>query len=325
MSSIALLPILSSQKSVYNFKQLSTQYSDFLKQAAKTIVSSQSFTEENIKAILIDSIQSIYGKKVKKERAKQAKSAYIFFCIDKRPEFKEANPDDDGKVITKKLSEAWHLLTDEEKEPYNQMREDDKAFVCFYAQKFDEYQELYPQEKEKGIAKKLSDAWNLLSNEEKEEYAKLKDQKKEQSSSDDSDAEEKPKKQVKKQAKKEVSDSESDAEEKPKKQVKKQVKKDVSSDSESDAEGKIKKDKKPKKDSKSSDESDAEIKIETGFDEKTVKSVISKKLVKELKTFIKHYMQDDSLPDNFEKMPKADLSQLCSDIMKNNNIKSWSI
>lgn len=254
-SSIALLPVLSSQKSVYNFKELSQQCSEFLKQAAKTIVDSQSFTEENIKTILMDSIQSIYGKKEKTKRPKQAKTAYIYFCTDKRPELKDQFPDEDGKGITKKLAEAWRSLDDDEKEPYIEM---------------------WKQEKEKLQSEK-------------------------ESSESESDSDAPPKKESKVKSKKDA-----------------KIKKEVSSDSETEG-------KKKKKD-KSASESDSEtnIKIVSGFSESEVKACVSKKTVKELKTFCKHY-GEDSLPDNFEKLQKADLTSLCKTLMEKNNIKSWTL
>ena len=70
-------------------------------------------------------------KRTKKDpnAPKGATSAYIFFSNTKRQEVREANPEIAGEVtqIAKKLGEMWKSLSDEDKEPYVQMAEKDKA------------------------------------------------------------------------------------------------------------------------------------------------------------------------------------------------------
>ena len=53
-------------------------------------------------------------KKIKKDGPKRPKSAYIFFCQDKRAEVKEANPDMKSTVITKELGMMWNKIKDTE-------------------------------------------------------------------------------------------------------------------------------------------------------------------------------------------------------------------
>ena len=73
-------------------------------------------------------------EKPKKERKKKVKgapknprTAYNFFCTKNREEFKEENPDLDGKEITKKLGEAWKQIKDtHQADEYKNMAEDDK-------------------------------------------------------------------------------------------------------------------------------------------------------------------------------------------------------
>ena len=70
------------------------------------------------------------GKKTTKkpkDAPKNAKSAYIFFCADKRAEVKEENPELSAKEITIKLGEMWKEIKDtEEAKKYNEMASTDK-------------------------------------------------------------------------------------------------------------------------------------------------------------------------------------------------------
>lgn len=68
-------------------------------------------------------------KKVKDPEApKRGKSSYIYFCVDKRPEIKEANPEMSAKEIIKELGRVWREDTsDSDKARYAKMSEDDKS------------------------------------------------------------------------------------------------------------------------------------------------------------------------------------------------------
>lgn len=66
-------------------------------------------------------------KKAAKEGApKKNKSAYLFFCEDKRPEVKDAFPDMKGTEVMSELGRLWKELSDEEKEQYNEQAAEDK-------------------------------------------------------------------------------------------------------------------------------------------------------------------------------------------------------
>ncbi len=63
-----------------------------------------------------------------KDAPKNAKSAYMFFCADKRAEVKEQNPELTPKEITTKLGSMWKEIKDveEEVEKYNELASADK-------------------------------------------------------------------------------------------------------------------------------------------------------------------------------------------------------
>ena len=64
--------------------------------------------------------------KQKKVGPKRPRSAYMFFCQDKRTEVKDNNPELSGKEITAELGKLWKSLTDSQKKVYMNKQEDDK-------------------------------------------------------------------------------------------------------------------------------------------------------------------------------------------------------
>ena len=68
-------------------------------------------------------------KKVKDPDApKRGKSSYIYFCVEKRDDIKEANPDMSGKEIIKELGRTWREDTsDKDKARYTNLSAADKA------------------------------------------------------------------------------------------------------------------------------------------------------------------------------------------------------
>ena len=131
---IALLPILSTQKNTYNFKELSSQVSSFVDSTAKAMlaVPREQWSQEFLAELIQQQIALAYGDKHKKDksnRPEQAKSAYIFFCTDKRQKVREEHPDMDSKEITVRLAQMWKETTEEEKQPYVQQHLKDKQKV----------------------------------------------------------------------------------------------------------------------------------------------------------------------------------------------------
>jgi hypothetical protein len=57
---------------------------------------------------------------------KRGTTAYIYFCKDKRPKLKEANPEMKGKEITSELSSMWKNISDRKKVKYTDLATEDK-------------------------------------------------------------------------------------------------------------------------------------------------------------------------------------------------------
>jgi hypothetical protein len=162
-------------------------------------------------------------KSPKKDKTtpKRARSAYIFFCGDKRAEVTEELVKKGKKKteVLKKLGEMWRELDDEDKEPYEKMAKKDK----------------------KRFEKEMKDVKSDESEndeEENDEPKSKKAKKAKKDESDDEDDEEKPKKtkSKKSKSKKSKKDEESDDESnepksKTKKSKKSQAKKAKSDES----------------------------------------------------------------------------------------------
>ena len=71
------------------------------------------------------------GAKAPKKRPggkpKRARSAYIFFTMDQRPKLVEEQPGQPFGHYSKVLGERWQSMSDEEKAPYAEKAEQDKA------------------------------------------------------------------------------------------------------------------------------------------------------------------------------------------------------
>ena len=136
-SKIAFLPISASEKAMFNFKALSEQTNAFILALTKSIVALSEFDEESIKACIQGQIDASFasgngkgkGKKAKKEKSdiKHPKSAYIFFCTEKRAEVKEQNPDMSAKDITVQLASMWKEIDDDTKKVFQELADKDKA------------------------------------------------------------------------------------------------------------------------------------------------------------------------------------------------------
>lgn len=66
------------------------------------------------------------AKKTKDPSKKRARTSYILYCLDKRPELVEDNPDADFREIGKLLGEAWREETDEVKAKYAELSQAEK-------------------------------------------------------------------------------------------------------------------------------------------------------------------------------------------------------
>ena len=65
--------------------------------------------------------------KSKSPRKPRAKNAYMRFSSDERPKLKEEHPDMAPKDVLKELGKRWSALTDEQKDPYVEAYNEEKA------------------------------------------------------------------------------------------------------------------------------------------------------------------------------------------------------
>ncbi len=87
--------------------------------------------QEDLKKIINETESNVATKPKKNKKPKDApknpKSAYVFFCSEKRGEVKEQNATLTSKEITTKLGEMWkQIKSTEEAEKYNQLALNDK-------------------------------------------------------------------------------------------------------------------------------------------------------------------------------------------------------
>ena len=66
------------------------------------------------------------AKKTKKPKKPRAKTAYLFFCSERRPIVKRENPTFKPTEVTKELGRVWKTLTTEQKKPYTKLAADAK-------------------------------------------------------------------------------------------------------------------------------------------------------------------------------------------------------
>jgi hypothetical protein len=175
----------------------------------------------------------------KSSSPKRARSAYIFFCQDKRAEATEEIVAEGKKKteVLKRLGEMWRELDEDDKVPFEKLAKKDKKRY----------------EKEMQAFKPESEDEDEEEEEKKTKTLKSKKSKKEES--DDDEEEEKPKEKPKKtkKSKKEESDDDEEEEEKPKEKPKK-TKKSKKEESDDDEEEEEKPKEKPKKTKKSKKE-----------------------------------------------------------------------
>lgn len=156
--------------------------------------------------------KSVHLKKVKDPNApKRGKSSYIFFCVDKRQEIIDANPDMSAKDLIKELGRVWREdISDEEKKKYQEQSTADKtryeeemvdytppadlgfvsekktkkskrvgpkrgrtAYIFFCTEQRPLLKEENPDMNTKEVTSQLGVMWKALSDKEKKPYVKL--------------------------------------------------------------------------------------------------------------------------------------------------------
>ena len=87
-------------------------------------VQDQEVVNDLVKKLLDTSFTSVKAKK-DPNRVKRAKSAYFFFCDDKRKEIQLANPGKGMGDISKLLGKLWKEISDEDKQKYTDQNSED--------------------------------------------------------------------------------------------------------------------------------------------------------------------------------------------------------
>jgi hypothetical protein len=180
----------------------------------ETVVAIRKIWDENQDAVKahidLDFPKKVRAKKDKKPKnaPKNPKSAYIFYCQEKRAELKVEKPDLPAKDVLRELGALWKGVDEEEKEKYKKMAEDDKgrykndmenydpnepeaekpkkerkkkvkgapknprsAYIFFGAKNRDEVKTQNPDLASKDITKKLAEMWKAIKDtEEAKEY-----------------------------------------------------------------------------------------------------------------------------------------------------------
>jgi hypothetical protein len=92
------------------------------KRKAQNDSDSEAFSDDSVEAP-----KKRVAKKAKKEKAPRAKSAYQYFVADRSAQLKEDQPDLKLAERSKVLGEMWRQLSDDEKQPFVEQSDADKA------------------------------------------------------------------------------------------------------------------------------------------------------------------------------------------------------
>ncbi len=192
-------------------------------------------------------------KKAESTAPKRARSAYIFFCTDKREQVKKANPSITNNEILSELGKMWKALTDKKKKPYVEKADADKkryeeemknyvpteeekeakekkskgksgktkvtrtpsGYLLFCNEKRDQVKSENPDAKMTEVSSILGKMWSELSDKKKKPYLDRAAKLKAEKAAEKSDEDESKEKETKKKAKKEeiVVEEDSDEEE----------------------------------------------------------------------------------------------------------------
>ena len=87
-------------------------------------IQDQEVVNDLVKKLLDTSFTSVKAKK-DPNRVKRAKSAYFFFCDDKRKEVQLANPGKGMGEISKLLGKLWKEINDDDKQKYTDQNSED--------------------------------------------------------------------------------------------------------------------------------------------------------------------------------------------------------
>ena len=128
-----LLGFKSGMANTMNFKNINEFVKEFLDSISvgnkQDIIDlwEDEENQSNFQALFTKKARSPRKKTKKDTNApKRGKSAYIFFCIQARPDIKAANPTMESKEITREMGRQWREMTNEDKVPFLAEAEKDK-------------------------------------------------------------------------------------------------------------------------------------------------------------------------------------------------------
>jgi hypothetical protein len=211
---------IQSKKSDRNMANIVEKFNNMVVVVLSEVLDEDSMTsvkteldnnQEKFKSILSSETVKKSKKSKDPNAPKRAKTSYILFCVSKRDEIKESNPDMSAKDIIKELGTMWRSLSDDEKTEYVNLANEDKeryeeemksyvpsedvaestskgktkrkkatgpkkglsAYIFFCKNVRDSIKKEQPDLSTKEITSALGKKWNSLSDKEKEPYVKL--------------------------------------------------------------------------------------------------------------------------------------------------------
>ena len=106
------------------FKTLSKSHEDVISAVCEELGADDK-ADDMVKKFLDTSYSSVKPKK-DPNRVKKPKSAYLFFCDEKRAAVQKKNPGKKMGDISKVLGQLWGNISDEERKKFQDLHEKDK-------------------------------------------------------------------------------------------------------------------------------------------------------------------------------------------------------
>lgn len=105
-------------------KTMMKSHEDIIRTVCEELDVDNDRADELVKKLLDTSYTSVKPKK-DPNRVKKPKSAYLFFCDDKRPSVAKKNPGKKMGDISKILGELWKNLSEDDRKKYNKLHDED--------------------------------------------------------------------------------------------------------------------------------------------------------------------------------------------------------
>ena len=106
------------------FKTLNKSHEDIIRAVCEELGADDK-ADELVKKFMETSYSAVKPKK-DPNRVKKPKSAYLFFCDDKRASIQKNNPGKKMGDVSKVLGQLWGSISDEERKKYQDQHDKDK-------------------------------------------------------------------------------------------------------------------------------------------------------------------------------------------------------